>query len=212
MFSVRGRDRAVEHLGVGAVRVLLEEVVLDRPHAVPAELVGEDRLLEGVVERLALAVGVPRSGDRDLVEQRELHGTPRVVRRRVDRASRQIGSSCIPARSVVASSGHVNRRAARCRPMRRPASSTPPRPASAGTASAGRRWPRWPAPPVSPGPGCTATSPTRSRSSARCCCVPTRPSGAQPASTSTRRPLWSIRSSRRCASPAPRHRAISSSA
>ena len=34
MFSVQRRDRAVEHLGVRAVRVLVEEVVLDGPERV----------------------------------------------------------------------------------------------------------------------------------------------------------------------------------
>ena len=43
--GLRG-DRAVEHLGVRAVRVLLEEVVLDGPEGVPAELLAGDRLLD----------------------------------------------------------------------------------------------------------------------------------------------------------------------
>ena len=45
------RDGAVEHLGVRAVRVLLEEVVLDRPERVEAHLVAEDRLLDRVLVR-----------------------------------------------------------------------------------------------------------------------------------------------------------------
>ena len=68
------RDGAVEHLGVRAVRVLLQEVVLDRPEGVPAEAVARDRLLQGVLVGDELAVGLPGAGDGDLVEQRELHG------------------------------------------------------------------------------------------------------------------------------------------
>ena len=55
------RDRAVEHLGVRAVRVLLEEVVLDGPERVEAHLVAEHRLLERVLVRLVLLVGRPRA-------------------------------------------------------------------------------------------------------------------------------------------------------
>ena len=76
MFFGARRDRAVEHLGVGAVRVLLEEVVLDGPERVEAHLVAEDRLLERVLVGLVLLARRPGSGDRDLVEQRELHGYP----------------------------------------------------------------------------------------------------------------------------------------
>jgi len=68
------RDRAVEHFGVRAVRVLLEEVVLDRPERVEPDLVTEDRLLEGVLVGLVLGVGLPGLGHRDLVEESELHG------------------------------------------------------------------------------------------------------------------------------------------
>ena len=42
------RHRGEEQLGRRAVRVLLEEVVLDGPHRVEAELVGQPRLLERV--------------------------------------------------------------------------------------------------------------------------------------------------------------------
>ena len=44
-----GRDGAVEDLGVRAVGVLLQEVVLDRPEGVPAEAVAGDGLLERVL-------------------------------------------------------------------------------------------------------------------------------------------------------------------
>ena len=66
-------DRAVEDLGVRAVRVLLEEVVLDRPERVEPHLLAEHRLLDRVLVRLVLLAGRPRTGDGDLVEQRELH-------------------------------------------------------------------------------------------------------------------------------------------
>ena len=55
------RDRAVEHLGVRAVRVLLEEVVLDGPERVEAHLVAEHRLLDRVLVGLVLLVGRPRA-------------------------------------------------------------------------------------------------------------------------------------------------------
>jgi hypothetical protein len=69
-----GGDGAVQHLGVGAVRVLLEEVVLDGPERVEADLVAEHGLLDGLLVGAVLALGIPGPRHRDLVEQRELHG------------------------------------------------------------------------------------------------------------------------------------------
>ena len=63
-----------EDLGRRAVRVLLEEVVLDGPHGVEAELVGEPHLLEGVLVHDALDSGCERAGDGQLEEEAELHG------------------------------------------------------------------------------------------------------------------------------------------
>ena len=68
-----GGDRGQEHLRRRAVAVALEEVVLDRPHPVEAELVGEDRLLEGVLVHEALAVAVERRGHGELEEDAEAH-------------------------------------------------------------------------------------------------------------------------------------------
>ena len=51
-----------EHLGRRRVAVLLEEVVLDLPHVVDAEPVGELDLVERVLEQLVLVVGGPRAG------------------------------------------------------------------------------------------------------------------------------------------------------
>ena len=98
---MRDGDGAVEHLGVRAVRVLLEEVVLDRPEGVPAEAVAGDRLLERVAVGDELAVRLPRARDRDLVEQRELHGvgspgrtaSPGAARARTVPCSYQPGST-----------------------------------------------------------------------------------------------------------------------
>ena len=73
---VCARDGAVEHLGVRAVRVLLEEVVLHRPERVEATWSPSDRLLERVLVRGCSLVGVPRASHRDLVEQGEPHGHP----------------------------------------------------------------------------------------------------------------------------------------
>ena len=55
------------------MRVLLEEVVLDGPERVEAGLLAGDRLLERVLVGDVLAVGIPRAGDGNLVEQGELH-------------------------------------------------------------------------------------------------------------------------------------------
>ncbi len=62
-----------EHLGGRAVRVLLEEVVLDGPGVVEAEAVGELDLRERVLHELALVVGAPRRGQLQLVEDAEFH-------------------------------------------------------------------------------------------------------------------------------------------
>ena len=56
------------------MRVLLEEVVLDLPHRVEADAVGELDLLEGVLDQPLLAVVAPRAGDLVLVEDPEAHG------------------------------------------------------------------------------------------------------------------------------------------
>ena len=46
------RHGGQEHLGRAGVAVLLQEVVLDLPHVVEAEPVGQLDLLEGVLEQL----------------------------------------------------------------------------------------------------------------------------------------------------------------
>jgi hypothetical protein len=73
------RDRAVEHLGIRAVRVLLEEVVLDRPEGMPTHPFREDRLLECVLVRGTLLLLREGPRHRDLVEQGELHSVAPVV-------------------------------------------------------------------------------------------------------------------------------------
>ena len=62
-----------EHLGGRAVRVLLEEVVLDRPGVVEPEPVGELDLGERVLHQLLLVVGSPGLGQLQLVEDAEFH-------------------------------------------------------------------------------------------------------------------------------------------
>ena len=74
MFLVRWLARGEEHLGRGGVRVLLEEVVLDLPHVLDAELVGELDLVERVLDELVLASLVPGPAELVLVEDAELHG------------------------------------------------------------------------------------------------------------------------------------------
>ena len=65
--------RGEEHLGRRRVAVLLEEVVLDLPHVLDAERVGELDLLERVLDQLVLGAVVPRTPDLVLVEDPELH-------------------------------------------------------------------------------------------------------------------------------------------
>src|SRR3954454_14438862 len=67
------RDRAVERIRRGAVRVLVEEVVLDGPERPEARGLAGHRLLDRVPVRDVVAVGTPRLGDGDLVEEGEVH-------------------------------------------------------------------------------------------------------------------------------------------
>ena len=60
-----------EHLGRRRVAVLLEEVVLDLPHVVEADAVGQLHLVERVLEQLVLVVGVPGPRQLVLVEDAE---------------------------------------------------------------------------------------------------------------------------------------------
>ena len=74
--DVLGLHRAggEEQLRRRAVRVLLEEVVLDAPHLVEAELVGEPHLLERVHVDGALGLARPRPRHGELVEDAEFTG------------------------------------------------------------------------------------------------------------------------------------------
>ena len=63
-----------EDLRRRGVRVLLEEVVLDLPGVVDAELVGELDLVERVLEQPLLVALVPRPRQLVLVEDAEFHG------------------------------------------------------------------------------------------------------------------------------------------
>ena len=65
-----------EDLGRAHVRVPLEAMVLDRPDAVEAHLLGEHRLLDAVVDHLTL-VGDRRVGHLRFEDHRELHGPNR---------------------------------------------------------------------------------------------------------------------------------------
>src|SRR5437764_1880506 len=67
--------RGEEHLGGRRVAVLLEEVVLDLPHVIDAQLVGQLDLVEGVLQQTVFVVRLPRSGQLMLVEDAELHGS-----------------------------------------------------------------------------------------------------------------------------------------
>ena len=65
-----------EHLRGRAVAVFLEEVVLDLPGVVVAELVGELDLVERLLEQHVLGVVVPRPRQLQLVEDSEFHDVP----------------------------------------------------------------------------------------------------------------------------------------
>ena len=168
-----GGDGAVEHLGVRAVGVLLQEVVLDRPEGVPAEAVPGDRLLQGVAVGDELAVLPPGARDGDLVEQRELHGVgsprrtvaPGSARARTVHCSYQPGS---PGRKQTgrfhAWIGRSDLRRHRGRLGHRPGHGGPaarrgrPRHGGRRRRAGGRRAERRGA-----GPSPTSTSPTRAR-------------------------------------------------
>ncbi len=64
-----------DHLRCGGVGVLLQEVVLDAPDPVEAELVGFPGLFEGVVVHLPLDPGAERTRRRHLEEDPEAHWT-----------------------------------------------------------------------------------------------------------------------------------------
>ena len=73
------RQRAQHHLRRRRVRELLQEMVLDHPHRVEAHLLGEHRLLERLIELVALLTFGPRPGNLHLEEQVEpesLHCPP----------------------------------------------------------------------------------------------------------------------------------------
>ncbi len=65
--------RGEEDLGRRRVRVLLEEVVLDLPHVLDAEAVGQLDLVERVLDQRRSLSLVPRSRQLVLVEDAELH-------------------------------------------------------------------------------------------------------------------------------------------
>src|SRR5207302_1952299 len=67
------RARRQEQLRRGTVGVFLQEVVLDRPHLIESELVGELHLLERVVVDGPLRLTGPRTRHGELVEESEFH-------------------------------------------------------------------------------------------------------------------------------------------
>ena len=68
--------RAEEDLGRRGMAVLLQEVVLDLPHHVEAETIGQLDLLERVLQEAVLGVHLPRARQLVLVEDPELHAAP----------------------------------------------------------------------------------------------------------------------------------------
>jgi hypothetical protein len=82
------RHRREKHLGGGRVRILLQEVVLDLPHIVEAETVGEFDLFERVVEQFLLASFFPRLRQLVFVEDSKPHEFPPPERYPPSRCSR----------------------------------------------------------------------------------------------------------------------------
>src|SRR5262249_34661868 len=68
-----------EDLRGGRVRVFLEKVMLDFPHMVDAEPVGELDLVEGVLKQFQFSVRLPRSWQLMLIEGTEFHGGKMVL-------------------------------------------------------------------------------------------------------------------------------------
>ena len=88
------RDRGEEHLGRRGVRELGQEVVLDLPHGVEAEPVGELDLLERLLVAAVLAALVVRLRHLQLVEEVELHRARRyatAARRGASRGAARYG-------------------------------------------------------------------------------------------------------------------------
>ena len=89
--ALRALARGAEKdFGRRAVRVLLEEVVLDAPRVVEAQLVGELDLRQRVLQELVLAALLPRAGKLELVEDPEFHDAEAYRKcdgRRIDSAS-----------------------------------------------------------------------------------------------------------------------------
>ncbi len=76
MRDVRWLQAARNTSGRRGVAVLLEEVVLDLPHVVEAQRVGELDLFEGVLEQAVLRAVLPGTAHLVLVEDAELHRRP----------------------------------------------------------------------------------------------------------------------------------------
>ncbi len=99
--------RAEEHLGGGAMRILLEEMVLDHPDVVVAKPVGELHLSERLLEQVVLAARGPRTRQLQFVEDAELHdATPTddasaIIRRR--QPPRKAGARSLSEQRVVRS-------------------------------------------------------------------------------------------------------------
>ena len=71
-FSLHGTG-GEEYLGRGADGKFFEEVMLDGPSGLEAQLVGERDLLDGLMPYVGLAALIPRLGVGELVEQGKSH-------------------------------------------------------------------------------------------------------------------------------------------
>ena len=63
-----------KYLGRGRMRVLLKEMVLDFPHIIIAQFVGEFDLSERILEQFVFAVRIPGPRQLMLIENAEFHG------------------------------------------------------------------------------------------------------------------------------------------
>ena len=99
-----------EYLRGRAVRVFLEEMVLDRPGVIDAELIGELDLRQRVVHQPPLVVGPPRLGQLQLVEHAELHRAVVPLPLSQSRLTRPRDEGPFPC-AFCRSAGRVRRRA-----------------------------------------------------------------------------------------------------
>jgi len=85
------RTRGQEDLWRRAMRVFLKEVMLDCPHRIEAEFIGERDLFEAIIEDALFGFAVPWTRHRNFVEDSKFHGLTSTLRRFIAIARRLKG-------------------------------------------------------------------------------------------------------------------------